>query len=142
MSSPALYEVTTRMARLVLLLLAALWLALPVAPAGAADLASAYEAYLRGDFGTAARAFGDLAGEGVPEAQFMLGRMYAAGQGFAPDPVRAYSWLTLAGDGGQHGALRRRRELARGMTPEQVAEGAALAATLARAKAGETAPQR
>ncbi|HET6520324.1 MAG TPA: hypothetical protein VFG47_11005 [Geminicoccaceae bacterium] len=119
------------MARSVPLL--ALWLALLAAPAGAADLALGYEAYLRGDFKTAARSFGDLAGRGVPEAQFMLGRMYAAGQGFERDPVRAYSWLTLAGDAGQHGALRRRRELARRMTPEQVAEGAALAATLARA---------
>ena len=137
--------VTMRMARfvpLLLPLLAAPWLALAAPSAGAADLALGYEAYLRADFKTAARTFGDLALEGVPEAQFMLGRMYAAGQGFERDPVRAYSWLTLAGDGGQHGALRRRRELARGMTPEQVAEGAALAATLARAKAGEAAPPR
>ncbi len=72
----------------------------------------------------------------------MLGRMYAAGQGFAPDAVRAYSWLTLAGDGGQHAALRHRRELARAMTPGQVAEGAALSASIARGKAGTAEPPR
>lgn len=102
------------------LLAAALWLAL------GGPLLAGYDdgmnAYWRGDYATALREFRPLAGQSDASSQFMLGQLYAAGNGVLQDFVQAHLWYNLAAAGGNGRAAEARDELARRMTPTQVAE--------------------
>jgi len=69
-----------------------------------------------------------LAGVGI--AQLSIGRMYRDGVGVQRDLVEAYAWFTAAGDNSVMDGLAYRSEIARQMTPDQVAEGKRLAAQL------------
>jgi hypothetical protein len=60
-------------------------------------------------------------------AQNDLGSMYAAGDGIPRDYVRAHMWLSLAIAQGHDAAERSRGDIARSMTPEQIAEAEQLA---------------
>lgn len=62
------------------------------------DMASARLAYDQGNFATAINYYREQAGLGNPEAEFMLGRMYQAGEGVAADNDQAIKWLKRAAD--------------------------------------------
>lgn len=88
----------------------------------AADFGSAFTAYQQGDYGRAYAELNQLAAQGDGDAQFMLGDLYARGEGTAPDPVKAYQWYELAAARGVPGAAAARDQLALGMSPAQVGE--------------------
>ena len=69
-----------------------------------------------------------LAGVGI--AQLSIGRMYRDGVGVQRDLVEAYAWFTAAGENSVMDGLAYRSEIARQMTPDQIAEGKRLAAQL------------
>lgn len=65
--------------------------------------------------------------QGNANAQSVLGSMYATGRGVRQDFVRAYMWHALAAENSNPGRFMRdervaRDEVARQMTPEQIAE--------------------
>lgn len=115
---------------------------LPLAKAGDGDaqasIADLYHARLIGDSGgasaarrndnTAAWWYRQAARCGHMVAQLNLGDFRARGIGGARDPVRAYLWLGLAARQGNAWARNRQREVAAGMTSEQIAEGQGLIA--------------
>jgi hypothetical protein len=59
---------------------------------------------------------------GAPDALFNLGLCYATGQGVPLDFVEAHKWFNLAAIRGLRAARDRRAEIARDMTPAQIAE--------------------
>ena len=61
--------------------------------------------------------------QGNPHAQFEAGLAYAKGAGVTADPVQAFVWLGLASDkDGFEGAAKNRDEIAKTLTPEQLAK--------------------
>lgn len=64
---------------------------------------------------------------GTPDALFELGMLFATGRDVAADLVAAHKWFNLAAARGNVAALRRRVELAREMSCEQIAEAQRLA---------------
>lgn len=78
--------------------------------ASALTTKEAAAAYERGDYATALVGFWDYAGQGDAHAQFILGFMYANGQGVPKDSSVAVRWLRLAAE--------------QGSTPAQAALGA------------------
>ena len=67
------------------------------------------------------------ADQGMQDAQFLLGMAYLKGQNFTHDPVQAYMWLELAAAQGGEFYQSQRNEAGRQMTPDQIAQGKALA---------------
>ena len=65
-------------------------------------------------------------------AQLSIGRMYRDGVGVERDLVEAYAWFTAAGDNSVMDGLAYRAEIAKDMSPEQIAEGKRRAAQRAR----------
>jgi TPR repeat protein len=63
----------------------------------------------------------------TPDALFELGMLFATGRDVAADLVAAHKWFNLAAARGNVAALKRRVELAREMSCEQVAEAQKLA---------------
>lgn len=62
-----------------------------------------------------------------PGAQSGVGWYYEVGRGLpAPDLVRAYAWYTLSAIGGDPDAAISQEEIAKKMTPDQIAEALAL----------------
>jgi TPR repeat protein len=84
-------------------------------------------AYERRDYATALNAFNASANSGDPDAQFMLGRLYANGYGVLQDYIQAYKWYNLAASQGQRFALAARDAIAERMTAEQIAKSQDLA---------------
>ncbi len=107
-------------------LLAVLLAATLAAPA-AADFPAAVEAYDQGDYATAFAETRPVAEQGDPDAQYMLGFLYARGEGVRRDLVRAYLWFSLAARQGDAIAADMVVSLSRRMTPEQIAQAKALA---------------
>jgi uncharacterized protein len=62
----------------------------------AADFTSAKRAYEAKDFATAFKELTPLAEQGNADAQFLLGKMYFAGQGVLKDTGQAVKWLTAS----------------------------------------------
>ncbi len=54
--------------------------------------------------------------------QFNLGRMYAAGKGTRQNDVEAYKWFALAAAQGNLDARKQMAEVAKRLTPEQIAQ--------------------
>jgi hypothetical protein len=83
------------------------------------------------DYSESARWYQSAANQGFAGAQFNLGLMYSAGQGVPMDNVQAYMWYSLAGVSPDPAAakavLKSRKELARRMSPVQIAEAERLA---------------
>lgn len=79
------------------------------------------------NYARAAAYFHKAADQGVAFSQFFLGMIYAGGgPGVQADPVRAYKWLSLAGDLHvspiyRNDALSSRALVARGMSKENIA---------------------
>ena len=80
-------------------------LALGPPQAAASDFFSGYEAFRRGDYGEARRAWSPLARAGDVDAQFNLGALFENGLGVAADAERAARWYRAA--------AQRRLDLAR-----------------------------
>ncbi len=64
--------------------------------ASAGDFDAGVKAYQRGNYAAALREFRALAEQGIPEAQFNLGRMYHQGEGLAVNFRRAHFWFLQA----------------------------------------------
>ncbi len=64
--------------------------------ASADDLADGIKAWETQDFARAHQLLGKLAQAGNPEAQVLVGEMYAFGEGVTEDPGQAASWLNKA----------------------------------------------
>jgi TPR repeat protein len=62
---------------------------------------------------------------GDPVAQLNLGDFYSRGVGTARDPVAAYVWLSLSAAQGRRWPEQRRREIAKDLSPAQLAEAEA-----------------
>ena len=86
-----------------------------------------FEAYERGDFGTALKEFRPLVDQGYPLAQATLGLMYAEGQGVPKDYVLAHMWMNMAAAKGVKKAGKGRDFLEILMTPDQLSEAQRLA---------------
>ena len=72
-------------------------------------------------------AFERAADEGIAEAQYNLGLIYATGQGVVRNYVHAHKWFNLAAVRGSTEARTNRDELARDMTPDEIAAAQRLA---------------
>jgi len=80
----------------------------------------------------AARWLTAAATAGVGIAQLSIGRMYRDGVGVDRDLVEAYAWFSAAGDNSVMDGFAYRSEIAKDMSPEQIAEGKRRAAQRAR----------
>jgi TPR repeat protein len=67
------------------------------------------------------------AAQGLGDAQWFLGGMYQRGQGVAKDNVRAHMWFNLSAAQGDKDASRLRDNVAKEMTPQQIAQAQKLA---------------
>jgi hypothetical protein len=100
-------------------------------PMGAsADYSDGFYQYLRGQYSNALNEFTPLANEGNPEAQYILGSMYAQGKGVLQDYAQAHAWFNLAASQGHDKASLYRDEIAKKMTSNQVARAQQLAVQL------------
>ncbi len=61
-----------------------------------ATLEEGIAAHKTGDYVMAGKILRELAEDGDPRAQFILGGMYSDGKGFAQDQAEAYFWMTNA----------------------------------------------
>jgi uncharacterized protein len=75
----------------------------------------------------AAKWYRKLAGQGDKYARFRLGEMYRDGEGVPRDYATAHMWFKLAAESGYPSAPAARDELARKMTPAQIARTQRLA---------------
>jgi len=69
----------------------------------------------------------ERAESGEPDALFNLGLMYSTGDGAPLDYITAHKWFNLAAMAGSQEARAVRAELARDMSPEEIAEAQRLA---------------
>ena len=80
------------------------------------------------DYKEAVRLYGLAAAQGNALAQNNLGLMYDNGQGVAQDYVRAHMWFNLGAiSGDSKNASTNRDDIAKLMTPQQIAEAQAMA---------------
>jgi TPR repeat protein len=79
-------------------------------------------AYDRADYSTAMRLWRPLADQGNPAAQSNVALMYAKGQGVPKDYVQAYMWSSLSAARGHQEGVKNRDSIAKGMTPQQIAD--------------------
>ncbi|MBW2623931.1 MAG: SEL1-like repeat protein, partial [Deltaproteobacteria bacterium] len=110
--------------RIILVLFALVFL---LAAPASADFNSAMSDYEKKHYSGALREFENLAEQGHPDAQYMLGYMYLRGEGVLQDYVQAHKWFNLAAYRGKPEAAMARDELARGMTSTQIAEAQKMA---------------
>jgi TPR repeat protein len=59
---------------------------------------------------------------GTPDTLFELGMLYATGRDVVADLVAAHKWFNIAAARGNEAALKRRLEIAREMTSEEIAQ--------------------
>lgn len=98
----------------------------------AGDFEDGKEALAQKDFGTAFKKFFDAAEAGHTKAQYMLGALYAYGNGVPRDDVQAYKWFSVvaatATDKRLKGlAINSRDAIEKLMTPQEIAKGKKLA---------------
>lgn len=67
------------------------------------------------------------ASQGDPFAQHNLGLMYEEGSGTAQDYIRSHMWSNLSAAQGDKDAVVNRNNVAKLMTPQQIAEAQQLA---------------
>jgi TPR repeat protein len=112
---------------------AALALYRKAAEAGSAEAARRLgELYLRGtvvlqDVGKARHWLQSAAQRRDAPAERTLGELYAEGLGMPKDPVKAYAWLAIAASQGDGVAARERDSVLARLSPDQLAQGEALA---------------
>jgi hypothetical protein len=79
------------------------------------------------DYTKAAKWFRKTAAQGDAVAMSRLGVMHYSGNGVPQDLVRAHMWFDLAASQGNERAAASREELAKKLTPDQIAEAQKLA---------------
>jgi TPR repeat protein len=79
------------------------------------------------DYAIARQWYEKAAAQGGAKAQFYLGLLYAYGEGGPQDLVQAHMWYSLAAGNGYETATGYRNDLAKQMTPAQIAEAQKLA---------------
>ena len=93
---------------------------------GAAALAGPWEdgmvAYNRGDYVPAVKLFRPLAQSGNAKAQNVMGVMYRKGEGVARSSAKAFMWFSLAAKKGDTQAKASVQEMAKEMTPAELAQ--------------------
>jgi localization factor PodJL len=77
------------------------------------------------DFGEAARWFIRGADHGVRDSQYNLGVMFARGLGGEQDLVQSYKWFAIAAQQGDPDAGTRRDDVAKVLSPDQLAQAQA-----------------
>ncbi len=92
-----------------------------------ADFSTALDAYQRGDMANAASQFKTLSNHNDADAQYMLGYMYALGEGVSRDYVESHKWLNIAASQSKDGASKARDKIARRMSRSQIARARQLA---------------
>ncbi len=92
-----------------------------------ADFSTGIDAYTKKDYVTALKEFKTVADQGNPDAQFMLGYMYASGKGVLQDYIKAHMWFNLSASQGNERAMESRDKIVKAMTPQQIAEAQRLA---------------
>jgi len=92
-----------------------------------ADYNSAMQSYESGNYQTAFTDFELSANAGDAASQFMMGEMYAQGDGVAQNYVKAHMWYNLAASRGNTRANQARSRLEERMTASQIAEAQTLA---------------
>ena len=60
--------------------------------------------------------------QGLAEAQYNLGFMYATGEGVPEDDIQAYAWISLASAQGAENAKKAKEMLTGEMTRAEIAE--------------------
>jgi len=85
----------------------------------AATYDSASNAYERRDYNLAFEQSKELSNQNDPYAQYMLGRMYATGEGTKKDYVIAYKWLHLSEKKGISAAGKLKRKISKKMSHQQ-----------------------
>ncbi len=106
--------------RALLLPVLMLLIGLPIQLA-AATYNSASNAYERRDYNLAIKEFTELSQKNDPYAQFMLGKMYATGEGTRKDYITAYKWLQLSENLGISQAGKLKNKVSKKMSQHQVA---------------------
>ncbi|WP_158611819.1 SEL1-like repeat protein [Guyparkeria sp. SCN-R1] len=86
-----------------------------------ADFNDAMRHFEQQEYRQALQQFGDAAKRGDADAQYMLGRLHAAGNGTTQDFVQAHKWYNLAASRGHRHAAGARDALAERMTSSQIA---------------------
>ena len=71
----------------------------------------------------AVKCYRKAAEQGLVEAQFNIGLMYHKGEGVPEHSVTAYAWWNIAATNGKERAKVAKLNLAKDMTPEQIAKG-------------------
>ena len=84
------------------------------------QIKDAETAYKRGDFRTSVRLLAPLAQDGMPLAQFWLGRMFNRGEGVKLDRYEAYSLWRSAADSGSDQAATALANLSNRFGPEEL----------------------
>jgi len=79
------------------------------------------------DYVEAARLYKLAAAQGHIGAQLNLGFMYEVGEGVAQNFIQAHAWYNLAAAQGLDLAFKLRNDIAKKMTPQQIAEAQKLA---------------
>ncbi len=110
-------------------LIAALFLVLQTSSATAGPLEDGVKAYSRADYATAMKLLSPLADAGNIDAQYSVAMMYQKGQGVTEDKVKAHMWYDLAARKGDKDAAADRDSMESGMTPQQVSDSKAAAAS-------------
>ncbi|MCX5497838.1 hypothetical protein OSH11_24275 [Kaistia dalseonensis] len=77
------------------------------------------------DFAKAAALFAIAADLGVADSQYNLGVLYARGLGVSVDLIQSYTWFALAAQQGDQDAGKRRDEVAKALTPDNLAKARA-----------------
>ena len=99
-----------------------------------ADLQKGWTAYQSGNFATALREWRPLAEKGNADAQYLVGGMYATGQGVIRDWVFAHMWGNLAASNGSEKGAKIRGLAVTVMTPSQLETAQKLARECIRKK--------
>lgn len=104
---------------------AAAAMAATLARPAAADYAGGVQAWVHGDYAAAANAFLGPARLGDAESQYMLGRLYALGDGVPQDFVQSWLWFDRAARQGHAPAAQARDALGAILNTAQKAQVAA-----------------
>ena len=99
---------------------------------GAAAVAGPWEdgvvAYNRGDYLPAMKLLRPLAQAGNARAQSVMGAMYRKGEGVARSSAKAFMWFSLAAKRGDARAKAILQEMAKDMTPAEMAHASEMTA--------------
>lgn len=98
-----------------------------VSSASAQNYYKGIDAYIKGNYATALREWHPLAELGVAEAQYLLGVMYANGEGVIRNYVMGHMWFNAAVSNGYSDARKKRDFITKAMTAAQIAEAQKLA---------------